>query len=594
MDILKTVKREETDPRYRWDLTAIYPTEQDYEEALRLYCADSDAFQKRYEGRLTDKKTILEAMADLEKIEIAETRLSNYAALPIEADGTDEKAFRREMDFSNRMTAAKEKRAFFLSELMALDEDLLRELSDEARYGFFFSEILIDKPYQLSKEVEKTLITLSPILHAFYPIYDTTKIRDMVFDDLVVDGKTYPMSYNQFEGVYAGSADTALRRAAFKAFYQKLDAYKETTARNYLYECQRAKIISQMRGFSSVFDYLLHDQRVTREMYDRQIDGIMTYLAPAMRKYAQILKKEYGLDRMTTMDLLLDPDASYQPTVSVEEARKLVLDGLSCLGEEYATILERAFDEKWIDFVNNHGKSTGAFCSFIYDVHPYVLISWTGLMTEAMVLAHELGHAGHAVLSARDQSVFAMDGSMYFIEAPSTTNELIMAHHLLSKAEDKRQERWIKGQIIARTYFHNFVTHFLEAYFQREVYRLIDREEVFSADDLSRIFKETLQKFWGDEVAIEGGVELTWMRQPHYYMGLYPYTYSAGLTIGTQVALAIQRGEESAVKAWLETLRLGGSRSPQELAAVAGVDISTDRPLRDTIEYIAGLIDDIA
>ena len=153
-------------------------------------------------------------------------------------------------------------------------------------------------------------------------------------------------------------------------------------------------------------------------------------------------------------------------------------------------------------------------------------------------------------------------------------------------------KRWISSQMVAKTYYHNFVTHLLEAYFQREVYRLVDAGKSLDADTLNHLFKETLAKFWGPEVVLTEGAELTWMRQPHYYMGLYSYTYSAGLTIGTQVAKMIQK-DSSVANTWVEVLKMGGTKSAEELAKAAGVDVSTDAPLKDTIAIIGGLIDEI-
>lgn len=144
--------------------------------------------------------------------------------------------------------------------------------------------------------------------------------------------------------------------------------------------------------------------------------------------------------------------------------------------------------------------------------------------------------------------------------------------------------------MIANTYFHNFVTHLLEAAYQREVYHAVDRGEILQAGDYSNIKRKVLEKFWGDEIEINEGAELTWMRQPHYYMGLYPYTYSAGLTVSTQISQRILKEGEPAAQDWLRVLRAGGSKSPEELAKMAGVDITTDKPLMDTIAYIGSVI----
>ena len=124
-------------------------------------------------------------------------------------------------------------------------------------------------------------------------------------------------------------------------------------------------------------------------------------------------------------------------------------------------------------------------------------------------------------------------------------------------------------------------------------YQLIDEGKSFDAAQLSEIKRSVLNKFWGDAVEINPGAELTWMRQSHYYMGLYSYTYSAGLTIATQAFLRIKEEGQSAVNEWLEFLALGDQYRPAPAAKIAGDDITTDKPLADTIHYLDESVDTI-
>ena len=183
--------------------------------------------------------------------------------------------------------------------------------------------------------------------------------------------------------------------------------------------------------------------------------------------------------------------------------------------------------------------------------------------------------------------------SMYFVEAPSTANEITMERFLLNKAEDDREKLWVLSTMISKTYYHNFVTHLIVAEFQREVDRKVEAGESLTAADLNQIFKEKLEEFWGDAVTLNEGAELTWMRQPHYYMGLYPYTYSAGLSVGTIISDKIVNGTEEDRDKWLEVLKLGGSVSPIELAKTAGVDLTSTKPISDTVAFIGSIIDQI-
>ena len=384
-----------------------------------------------------------------------------------------------------------------------------------------------------------------------------------------------------------------MRRAAFAAFSEKIRQYENVTGAIYNTQVSQEKAEATLRGYDSVFDYLLFGQKVTREMYDRQIDLITEKLAPHMRKYARLIKAKHGLDEMTFADLKLSVDPDYDPRVTIEESRDYVMKGLAALGEDYVAMVDQAYRERWFDFAKNQGKSTGGFCASPYGRNSFILLTWNGRMADVFTIAHELGHAGHFQTCNSTQSLFDTDVSGYMVEAPSTMNELIMANYLKKTSDDKRFRRWVLASMVGHTYYHNFVTHLREAWYQREVYKIIDEGGSVNAETLSGIFKKNLEIFWGDDVKLIPGAELTWMRQPHYYMGLYSYTYSAGLTVATQAALRIEKEGQPAVDDWKKLLALGGTLDPAGLAKTAGIDITTDKPLLDTIEYIGSMIDEI-
>ena len=206
---------------------------------------------------------------------------------------------------------------------------------------------------------------------------------------------------------------------------------------------QTEKAMADLRGYEDVYAYLLQDQCVTRELYDRQINLIMKELSPHMRKYAKLIQKLHHLDRMTYADLKLPVDPGYSPKVTLEDAKDYILKGLSVMGEEYGAMLKEALDGRWVDFAKNLGKSTGGFCSSPYGCHSYILLNWNDRMSDVFTLAHELGHAGHFKLCNEAQSLFDTDVSTYFVEAPSTMNEILMARYLLKTSDDKRFRRWV-------------------------------------------------------------------------------------------------------------------------------------------------------
>ncbi|CAM4159595.1 oligoendopeptidase F [Erysipelothrix inopinata] len=585
--------RNEVDKALTWDLSSLYENNTEYEKALSECIDTISSFNKKYQGTLVTPEAINKALDEYRTILEMITRLATYNSLNVSSDQTDEATMQRMGTFQIKIGEAQNKLTFLNVEIKKNPESVLREAQNLSNENKLYLEDLIREiPHDLDESVEDALSQLSNVLNAPYNTYNRSKLADLKFDNFEVDGQEYANSFVAFENEWEYEPNHAVRRAAYDSFYTQLGNYQHTFAAIYQTKVQTEKTLATLKGFDSVIDYLLFDQKVSRDMYDRQIDLITKEFAPHMRRYARHLKDVHNLDTMTFSDLKIPVDPDFEPSITPEKSREYLLDGLSILGEDYLEMINTAFDDRWIDFPQNVGKSTGAFCSSPYNVHPYVLISWTERMREVFVLAHELGHAGHFYLAGQNQNIFDTRASLYFIEAPSTMNELIVANDLLNKANDDRFRRWVIASMISRTYYHNFVTHLLEAAYQREVYNRVDQGLPLSANVLNTIMKDVYTDFWGEDVEIQDYVGLTWMRQPHYYMGLYPYTYSAGLTISTASYQKVKE-DPSKIEDWKEVLKAGGTKTPLELAKMMDIDLSTDKPLLDTIQFLADLIDEM-
>ena len=592
---MKLNARKDVPVNETWDLSLIFAAEADFEAAVEKAKALADTLEKTYKNALTTPESIAECLALYEELEILLYQTTSYTSLAVSVDYTDTEAQKKDAKMTALAAEIGSRLSFIESEIADAPEELIRAAMDKTgRAKHYLAEILREKPHRLSAETEKVLAALRPVFNAPYDIYHMTKLADMKFGSFTVNGREYPLGYSLFEDEYEYEADTDVRRAAFRAFSDKLREYENTTAATYNTYLTQQRIMAKQRGFADMFEADLFTDHVTREMYDRQIDLITEKLAPAMRKYARLVVKMNKLDRVTFADLKLPLDAEFDPRVTIGESREYVRSALSVLGQDYADMVDEAYDKRWIDFARNVGKETGGFCSSPYGCNSYILLSWNNRMADVFTIAHELGHAGHFRLCNGAQSLFDTNVSGYLIEAPSTMNELLLAQDLLRKNTDKRFRRWVLSSLIGHTYYHNFVTHLREAWYQREAMNIIEQGGAVNAETLSGIFRKNLETFWGDAVELTEGCELTWMRQPHYYMGLYSYTYRAGLTLATQAALNIAAEGESAVARWRAMLEAGSTRDPLGLAAIAGIDLSTPDALEHTIAYISGIIDEIA
>lgn len=587
--------RKEVSEELTWDLTRIYATEEDMLRDAGEMERLTREIVEQYKGRLDSPERIEACVTAYRRVYELMTLTGNYCDLALSVDYYDNHNQERNGKISRLTARLQSELSFIRSEIMEQEEEVIRQaIAISQGNKHYLEDILRDKPHRLHPEAERVVSALGQSIYSTpYEIYNITKLADMKFAPFQANGKEYPLGYTLFEDDYEYEPDTEVRRAAFAAFSQKIREYENVTAAAYNANVQTEKTLAALRGFDSVFDYLLFGQKVSRELYDRQINLITEKLAPHMRKYARLIQKVHGLDEMTFADLKLPVDPGYTPEVTIQASREYIEKGLSILGEDYVQMVRTAYDERWVDFAQNKGKSTGGFCASPYGKNSFILMTWNNRMSDVFTLAHELGHAGHFKACNSTQSIFDTNVSTYFVEAPSTMNELLMAHYLLKTSEDKRFRRWVLTCMISNTYYHNFVTHLMEAAYQREVYKLVEEGGSVQAETLSRIMRDTLEKFWGDAVELREGAELTWMRQPHYYMGLYSYTYSAGLTIATQMCKRIESEGDGAIEDWKKVLAAGSTLAPVELAALAGIDITTDEPLLDTIETIGSMIDEI-
>ena len=588
--------RAQVRPEETWNLADLFPSRQAWEAEGKGIEADLGRITQ-YKGRLSEGATTLRACMDaLEEGMARAYRWWTYAGLLAAQEGSNpenQAAYDQAYALGARLEAAT---AFIRSEVLALPDGVvegwLQEDQSLAVYAPYLQKMLIEKPHMLHPETEETLAALGEVTGAPMVIYERAKSSDMEFEPVTVGGKEIPVSLSLYEDELEIAEETEVRRQSFASFVKGLSAYKNTLAATFATEVKKNVVLARLRRYESTTHMLLASHQIDHAVYHNLLDVIQAELAPHMQRYARLRKRVLGLDKLLYCDIEAPLDPEFKPEISYQEAAKLVLDSLAVLGPEYQEIMQTALTERWVDWCDNVGKQSGAFCSSPYGAHSYILMTWTGAMRGAFTLAHELGHAGHFELANRNQKLLNVEPALFFVEAPSTMNELLLAEHILAQTTDVRMRRWVIMQLLM-TYHHNFVRHLLEAELQRRIYGLAETGTPITAVTLSETKGAILERFWGGEVEIDEGARLTWMRQPHYYMGLYPYTYSAGLTASTAVAQKIKEEGQPAVDRWIEVLKAGGTLKPMELMARAGVDMSRPEPIRRAVDYVGSLVDQL-
>ncbi|UTR08255.1 oligoendopeptidase F [Alkalihalobacillus sp. LMS6] len=594
---MELTKRQDIPTKETWNLRDLFSSTEEWDEArqeVEQAAAKLSLFTEKIGERAENLLHALEAReAVLEKL----VPVMTYASLSLSSDGTDAIAQGNSSLAQGTQAIVQAEVAKVDAEILTLPPAIMEQFQTEKEelqsFRVYLDKLTDTRPYALSSETEEVLAALSPILTSPYSTYLTSKSADMAFPTFTgANGEEFPLSFARFEDQYELSPHTEERRNAFIAFDDTLKKYEHTYAKLYASEVTKQVTLARLRGYESAEQMLLHSQNVTQAMYHNQLDTIYQELAPHMQRYAKLKKDVLGLDTFGFSDLKAPLDPEFEPVTSYEEAYDTIIEALEPFGEEYGKMLKRAKEERWVDRADNVGKATGAFCASPYGSHPYILLTWKDTMRGAFILAHELGHAGHFYHANAAQPLHATRPSTYCIEAPSTMNELFLGNHLLTKTDDPRMKRWITLQFIG-TYYHNFVTHLLEGEFQRRVYALAEKGIPLTAIKLRETKQAVLTGFWGDSVEINERAGRTWMRQPHYYMGLYPYTYSAGLTAATKAYTLYQEQGQPVIDKWLDMLQAGGTLAPLDLFKQSGVDMESKKTIQDAVAYVGTLINDL-
>ena len=580
-----------------WNLDDLFVSDADWEAELAAVDAARVGVAP-YQGRLGEgAATLLASLNTVEALQQRFVRVITFAHLRNAQDGTNpasQSAMARVAGLEARLSASI---AFMDSEILQLADGVLEQYLESepglAVHKIRLQDLLELKPHRLSADTERVLASLGEVLNAPYMVYGRSKSNDIQFAPFTdAAGTTYANSFNGFESNFETHNDTSVRRNAWQSFSAGLKAYNHTYAATFATEVNKNVVMARLRNYASTEDYLLQPHKIPRTVYTNIVQIIQTEIAPHMQRYARLRRRVLGLDKLLYCDIKVPLDAEFNPRITYDEGCQLILDSLAVMGTEYSEFARRTMSQRWVDRCDNVGKSSGAFCASPYGVHPYILITWSNSMRNVFTLAHELGHGGHFGLAMKHQRYVNTRPAMPFVEAPSIMNEMLLAQHILGKSSDPRMRRSVIMQVLG-TFHHNFVTHLLEAELQRQVYALAESGQSITAVVLNQRKGDILSAFWGDTVEIDAGARMTWMRQPHYYMGLYPYTYSVGLVASTAMANLIHEEGEPAVQRWLGVLKAGGTMRPLELMRTAGIDMSTPAPIHQAAAYVGKLVDEL-
>ena len=260
---------------------------------------------------------------------------------------------------------------------------------------------------------------------------------------------------------------------------------------------------------------------------------------------------------------------------------------------EYLSNLNMAFENRWIDVFESKGKRSGAYSSgTTYGVHPYVLLNWGNQLNDVFTLAHEMGHNMHSYLTEESQPFPYANYSIFIAEVASTLNEALLLEYLIKKAETKIEKLSLLEEHIT-SIVATFYRQTMFAAFEKEVHERAENSEALTPDILCNIYGDLHLKYWGPDMYEDEEEKYTWTRIPHFYYNFYVYQYATSFAASEILAELILTDGQSGVDKYISMLKAGSSAYPIDLLKIAGVDMTSQKPIIAVTSKLNSLLNEM-
>ena len=590
MELEALKNRSEMDPGDQWDLTAIYESDEAWQQALERLNGDLSELDALPGTLSVSAESLKDALDTIYALTERLERVYASAALRKAGDNGDAKAQEMEDRSIRVLTKLEAATAFLRPELIAMDPEKLAGFMAEPAledYRHIVEDIVRGRQYTLDASGEKLLAMLGDAATAPSNIFDMFESVDLTFPDVTgPDGASMPLSHGTF-GIYREHRDRNVRRDAFEKYSRAFARFINTLTATYAGSVKLDGYQAQVRGYESACQMALFANNVPVSLYRQLIETVTGGLG-TMEKYLALRKKALGLDQLHIYDLYVPIVRDVEIEMPYEKARALVKDALKPLGSHYGELLDEAVRSRWIDVYENRGKTTGAFSYGVYGVHPYVLLNYAGKLDDAFTLAHELGHSMHSWHSDHAQSYANHDYSIFVAEVASTVNEVLLTMYLLKTETDKQRRAFILNHFLEgfrTTVFRQ--TQFAE--FELQAHSMQEAGEPLTAEGLNAAYRALNAKYYPG-VVLDDYTDCEWARIPHFYGAFYVYQYATGFC--SAVAIADRILNHGGAEDYLRFLSTGASDYPIEELKIAGVDLNSPKPVQEALNVFGKYLEE--
>ena len=590
--------RSDIDAKYKWDMTAVYPTEEAWEDDLnlvkKLYPRLGD-----YKGRLlSSPEVLLESIELRNQVNQTLWKLYHYASNSSNADVRNEKFQEMVQRVINESVKIGQTTAYYTPEILQNEysvlEDLMANNTKLQVYEKQFKDLYISKPHILTEKEEKLLTMAGKLSGVSNDAYDIMRATDFVwptFQD--EDGNELTMSQGRY-GKYTKSTDRRVREDMYKALYVPFKNNINTMSVLMKGNVEGHIFHSEARNYESTLEARMKRDGMSTDVYKNLINSVNDNLQP-LHRWAEIKAKYLGLEKIKPFDTYA-PLADSTIVYTYEEAQDIVLEALDPLLQsndgELRKFTEKMYNENLIDVFESQGKQSGAYMSSTWGLNPRVKLNFAGTLDDIFTLAHELGHAYHSYLSQKNQPYAYYSYTTFNAEAAAITTEALLMDYLLANAKNDEEKAFLIQnyiQSIGSTYYRQ--TRFAE--FELLIHEAAENGQILTEDFLTESFGEMYSKYWGPYMEITEEEAYSWSRIPHFYYNYYVYTYATSFAAAEKISENVRNEGQDAIDDFISYLSTGSSDYPVELLKIAGADMTTSEPFEAVSRKMNFLMDEL-
>jgi oligoendopeptidase F len=587
--------REDLDPAFRWRLDHIFASPEDWQREIGRVEEVIAELAARAGTLASGTAALVEALELHARLGESLDRVYVWAHLFRDQDTREPDAQARAERAARLATQAAEAGSFLEPEILAIPADRLESFRGDpaaADWRHYLGNLLRMKAHTLSPREEEILAMAGEVTRVPRTVFGMLNDADLTFRPIRDEqGREVELTKGRYSA-FLESLDRRVRRDAWTSLTEGYEQHRNTLAALLAGSVKRDCFYARVRGYSSALQSALFPNNVPESVFHTLVDTVARRRA-AIHRAMELRRRVLGLESLEVYDLYVPLSTAEAPRYSYEDARDVLVKGLTPLGADYLAAMRQGLDGGgWVDVYESRGKRSGAYSWSTYGTHPYVLMNYQGTLDHLFTLAHEMGHAMHSWYTHREQPYHYSHYPIFLAEVASTTNEAILMDHLLKVTEDPDGRLALLNQYIDQIR-GTVVTQVMFADFEQRIHAMVERGEPLTSDILSDVYREIFTATLGPAVAFDERAALGWARIPHFYSGYYVYQYATGYAAATALSRRVLAGGPREREEYLGFLRAGDSDYPIEILRRAGVDLARPEPVNDTLDLFESLLDQL-